>query len=57
MNKGVVFVEHFFYSTMWIFIMLISGVFFLSWLKMRGGAVGHYADWTISHAGLTADQL
>lgn len=53
MAKGVVsFIEQFFWTTVWIFVILIVGFFVLGYVKNRwsGNAIGNFADWVSSHA-------
>ena len=49
--KGLLsFTEQFFWTTVWIFLVLIVGFSLLSWLKGQNGPIGDFAGWVSAHA-------
>lgn len=51
MLKGLItFTEQFFWTMVWIFLILIIGFFILGYAQNWGGPIGNFASWVSSHA-------
>jgi hypothetical protein len=52
MRGLVVFVEQFFWTTVWVFLVLIVGYYILGWVKGNQGnnILGSFANWVSTHA-------
>lgn len=52
LNKSLSFIEQFFWTMVWIFIILIVGFYLLALIqnKFGGNVLGNLAGWIQSHA-------
>lgn len=50
MKSLFVFTEQFFWTLVWVFLIIIIGFFLLGYAQRLGGPLGSFASWVSSHA-------